>query len=136
MGKTFTCEVEVRWGDSDRLGHVNNTKYFEYAQEARVRFYAECGYEGGRAARAAVLRTTDMEFLAPVTDESGPLSIEIVVLHIGTTSYTMRHTVHDSDGTVCAVGTATLVAYDPRAKTSRPLDDDERAMLGDYLTEA
>ena len=39
-GKEFACELEVRWADSDRLGHVNNTKFVEYMQEARIKFKA------------------------------------------------------------------------------------------------
>ena len=27
--------IEIRWGDMDGYGHVNNTNYFLYAQEAR-----------------------------------------------------------------------------------------------------
>lgn len=29
-------EVAVRWGDVDRLGHVNNVQYFRYSEEART----------------------------------------------------------------------------------------------------
>jgi acyl-CoA thioester hydrolase len=29
-------EVPVRWGDVDRLGHVNNVQYFRYSEEART----------------------------------------------------------------------------------------------------
>ena len=39
MGQqAFTYEIQVRWGDSDRLGHVNNTRFMEYMQEARIAF--------------------------------------------------------------------------------------------------
>lgn len=136
MGKTFTCDVDVRWGDSDRLGHVNNTKYFEYAQEARVQFFRACGMTTGFASNhAVVLRKAGMDFLSPVTDESGPLSVETAVQHVGTSSYSMTHTMRDSEGVMCAIGTAVMVGFDAETQTSRTLTDDERAVLSDYLAE-
>ena len=35
---TFRCTLQVRWADFDQYGHVNNVKYIEYAQEARILF--------------------------------------------------------------------------------------------------
>ena len=29
-------ELTVRWGDMDALGHVNNTTYFRYMEQARI----------------------------------------------------------------------------------------------------
>lgn len=31
-----SCTIPVRWGDMDAYGHVNNTVYFRYFEEARV----------------------------------------------------------------------------------------------------
>ncbi|KAA0022886.1 acyl-CoA thioesterase [Antrihabitans cavernicola] len=136
MGKTFTCEIGIRWGDSDRLGHVNNTKYFEYAQESRVRFYAECGFKrGGLANHSVVLRQTSMEFIRPLTDKSGPLSIETVVRSIGGSSYSMTHTMADVDGVLCAVASVVMVGFDAHTQTSRTLGESERAALADYLVD-
>ncbi|MBJ8346758.1 thioesterase family protein [Antrihabitans sp. YC2-6] len=128
-GKSFTCQVEVRWADLDLLGHVNNTKYFEYAMEARVRFYQEAVFAGERGRRAVVLRRADMDYLRPVLVDAGPLDIETVVLHIGTTSYSLRHTMRDATGEVCAVGSAVMVGWDTEDQTSRPLSDAERSAL-------
>ncbi len=137
MGKTFTCEIKVRWADFDRLGHVNNTKYFEYAQEARMHFYTECMYVSGGIRRAvAVLRKTDMEFLVPVTGDSGPLTIEVAVTHIGTSSYSIKHTMRDVRGRTCAVANAVMVGFDLKEQVVRPLKDDERNLLSEYLVEA
>ena len=134
--KTYIVPIEIRWGDSDRLGHVNNTRYFEYAQEARVRFYDECLYASGVGPRdIVVLRKTDMEFIRQVTDKSGPLAIQIDVLHIGTSSYSMRHTIRDVEGEICAVATAVLVGFDMAAQQSRPLNEYERAGLSQYLVD-
>ena len=131
-GKTFTCTLQVRWGDSDRLGHVNNTRFVEYVQEGRVQFLnAVLGGSTGRG--AVVVRKLVTDFLHPILDDSGPLTIELWVTHVGTTSYGVRHVVSDRDGTVCADAEALMVAFDLETSAKRPLSDSERAALGEYL---
>jgi acyl-CoA thioester hydrolase len=129
---TYTCQVEVRWADLDLLGHVNNTKYFEYAMEARVHFYREA-IAPDRRAGAVVLRKADMEYLRPVTPETQSLKIEVWAIHIGTTSYTLRHTMYDNSGEVCARGDAVMVSFDRKTQKPRPIRDEERAALAEYL---
>ncbi|MDV8078838.1 acyl-CoA thioesterase [Rhodococcus sp. IEGM 1370] len=129
---TFTCTLQVRWGDSDRLGHVNNTRFVEYLQEGRVQFLnAVFGGPGVRG--AAVVRKLTTDFLHPILDDSGPLTIELWITRIGTTSYGVRHVVTDRDGKVCADAEALMVAFDLATSSSRPLSEDERNLLGEYL---
>lgn len=35
--------MPIRWGDMDALGHVNNTVYFRYFEQARVEWFADAG---------------------------------------------------------------------------------------------
>src|SRR5690625_7103838 len=37
----FSCEIPLRWGDMDAFGHVNNTLYLRYCEEARFLWLAE-----------------------------------------------------------------------------------------------
>ena len=47
--------MPIRWGDMDALGHVNNTVYFRYMEQARIEWlYALAhdrrgAYDGRRA---------------------------------------------------------------------------------------
>ncbi|MFC9555598.1 acyl-CoA thioesterase [Rhodococcus sp. NPDC056960] len=137
MGQeAFTYEIQVRWGDSDRLGHVNNTRFVEYMQEARIHFLTSELRANGERPGAMVVRKMDVEFLRPVTDDSGPLQIDVSVLHVGTSSYTIRHVVTNRDGVHCATGDALLVAFDVKTESSRPLSEAERRGLERYLTPA
>ena len=130
-----TSTVEVRWADLDLLGHVNNTKYFEYTMEARVRFYYDRVDSGAESGGAMVLRKADMEYFVPLVLESGPLEIETSVLHVGTKSYTLRHAIRDVHGVLCAVGTVVMVGWSMSDQRSRPLTDGERAALSASLVE-
>lgn len=35
--------IDVRWGDMDAFGHVNNTAYFVYMESGRVAYFDELG---------------------------------------------------------------------------------------------
>ena len=39
----FEYRVQIRWGDMDANGHVNNTLYFRYMEQARVGWYERMG---------------------------------------------------------------------------------------------
>lgn len=32
--------IPIRWGDMDAMGHVNNTTYFRYMEQARISWFA------------------------------------------------------------------------------------------------
>ena len=34
-----TQRIDVRWGDMDAMGHVNNTVYFRYMEQARINWF-------------------------------------------------------------------------------------------------
>ena len=38
-----TENIPIRWGDMDAMGHVNNTVYFRYMEQARIGFYDRLG---------------------------------------------------------------------------------------------
>ena len=35
--------IPIRWGDMDAMGHVNNTVYFRYFEQARISWFGEIG---------------------------------------------------------------------------------------------
>ena len=39
-----TSRQIVRWGDMDFYGHVNNTVYFRYFEQARVEWLEQAGF--------------------------------------------------------------------------------------------
>jgi acyl-CoA thioester hydrolase len=59
----------VRWGDIDMLGHVNNTNYFRYCEEGRVKFFSESNIRAalGQDKLGFVVAYIDCKFKFPVT---------------------------------------------------------------------
>ncbi len=48
----FWKSIEVRWGDMDAQGHVNNAVYFTYCESTRVELLRQIGYKGKQAGLA------------------------------------------------------------------------------------
>lgn len=62
----FFSRLSTRWGDVDRVGHVNNAKYFTYDEQARTEYFAErlAGTPEGDAASSLILAHIACDFLA------------------------------------------------------------------------
>jgi acyl-CoA thioester hydrolase len=131
--KIYTATIQIRWADSDRLGHVNNAKFIEYAQEARVRFVAELFPEAINFENSLVVRRLEVDFERPLFDHSGPLTVELSVLRIGGASFTVRHRIIDRTGVHAALVDAVVVGFRGSTNTSRQLSTGERAALEPYL---
>lgn len=72
-----TTTIPVRWGDMDFYGHVNNTVYFRYFEQARVEWIEQMGFPvGPNEAEGAVIVHADCTFRIPV---NYPATVEVFV---------------------------------------------------------
>ncbi|MPZ63944.1 MAG: acyl-CoA thioesterase [Propionibacteriales bacterium] len=121
-------ECRVRWSDVDSYGHVNNVKYFEYFQEARIAFFSRIAEpDPGRTERFVVARL-EVDYRRPILFRPEPFMIESWVSRLGTSSYDIEAEIRDGDE-VLSRSQAVIVAYDLAAGRSRPLNDREREVL-------
>jgi acyl-CoA thioester hydrolase len=59
--------IPVRWGDMDYYGHVNNTVYFRYCEQARCEWLEAVGCEVGPGTDVApVIINASCTFLIPI----------------------------------------------------------------------
>lgn len=65
IGGVFRYAVPLRWGDLDALNHVNNTVYFRYIEEARIKLFAQAGIVLP-SSRVGVLAHASLDFLKPM----------------------------------------------------------------------
>lgn len=64
----LTAVIPIRWGDMDAMGHVNNTVYFRYMEQARVEWIERIGYPiDSQREEAAVVVNASCTFLLPLT---------------------------------------------------------------------
>ena len=130
---THRYECHVRFSDVDVYGHVNNVKYFEYYQEARIAFVLGLGdglFDPESSLRQVVVRI-DVDYKRPILFRAEPYAVETRVTRIGSSSYDLacRIVDGDGDGTVYSKAEVRLVAFDVSTQRSRPLSDDERSRL-------
>ena len=115
----YTAEVPVRWGDMDAAGHVNNSRFFSYFEEARVEWLKDRLDETTFGDRGPVLAHASCNFERPV-QHPATLRIGVYAEPPGRSSVATHYTarLHDSDETV-ATGTAVLVWVS--AETGEPV---------------
>ena len=62
-----TSTQAIRWGDMDAFGHVNNTVYFRYMEQARIDWlYAQAKTIGYTGNGGPVIVNASCNFLAPL----------------------------------------------------------------------
>ena len=108
--KTFldSHSIQVRWGDMDALGHVNNAMYFRYMESARVAYLSKIGILLGHENESFVLANTMCNFILP-TSFPANLTIETYVSKLGNSSVDFIHKFMKHDNEMVAVGLATAV---------------------------
>jgi acyl-CoA thioester hydrolase len=119
----FTNKQYVRWGDLDAFGHVNNSTYLIFAQEAR--------YAWSKMIEMVVARA-EVDFIAPIYTGDIYIDVEIWVNKIGTSSFGVTYEMKHGDELLAVVKTV-QVTVSMDTKKSRPLNDAEREFLNKYL---
>jgi acyl-CoA thioester hydrolase len=121
-------ECFVRFSDVDVYGHVNNVKYFEYYQEARLAFLMSLGRGEGEEGFSLVVARLDVDYKRPVLFRPEPFFVESWVTRVGTSSFGLAAEIRDGD-TVLSRAQAVMVTFDLQAQRSRALTPGERARL-------
>jgi len=127
--------VEVRWGDMDSMGHVNNSVYFTYLEAARIHFFAELGLLGamGEDGHGMSLAHAGCNFRREVRFPAW-LDIGTNVTKVGTSSFHLRHALFFADTEdLAADATAVVVWSDYTRGKSSPLPAEMRAILEGHL---
>lgn len=113
----------------DAYGHVNNTAYLAYLEQARVAMFfdqPESMFDSG-----TVVVHHEITYLKPVIYHPEPLRLELWVEKIGGASFKICTDVFDGE-VLAAKANTTLCAFDFAMNGPRRLNDDERRILSGY----
>jgi acyl-CoA thioester hydrolase len=128
-----TMRMDVRWGDMDAMGHVNNTVYFRYIETARIAWLEQIGALPDPTGTGPVLINAQCSFLKQL---KYPAEIEVRSYAglPGRSSFVLSHEIRlvgadGQAGTLHAEGAAKIVWVDFLAEKSVPLPDEVRALL-------
>ena len=124
LGDHHRYPLTVRWSDLDSYGHVNNVKYYDYVQEARISLVS--GTVGWEPEAVWMVVRQDLEYLKPIDFRTEPYEVGTAVAAIGNRSFTLAAEIRDPlSNTVYA--TARTVAVG-----ESPLSPKQRAALGKW----
>jgi len=125
-----TTHMPVRWGDMDAMGHVNNTVYFRYMEQARIEWFY---------AFARKLDTTPYAEQGPVIVNAsctfhealvypGEVEVKMYVGEMGRSSFGSHYEIR-MNGKQYAEGAAKMVWIDRQSGKSMPLPAPVRSLL-------
>ena len=116
--------MKMRWGDMDALGHLNNTLYFRYLEQARLSWFESLGYDYSKDTEGAMLGTVSCRFIIPVLYPA-EVDITLHASHAGRSSFRLASTIVDATdpGRLYAVGDAAMVWIDLKSGRSTALPD-------------
>jgi acyl-CoA thioester hydrolase len=121
-----TSRQPIRWGDMDALGHVNNTVYFRFMEQARIEWiYAREAGGGYRAGTGPVIVNASCTFLVPLV-YPGEVEIRMYLGEPGRSSIPSHYEL-DEGGKRAAEGAAKMVWIDLASGKSVPRPDAVRA---------
>jgi acyl-CoA thioester hydrolase len=125
MDAVFERVVDVRWRDTDALGHVNHAVFLTYLEEGRDAFFVQTF--GGEP--DYVVARIEIDLRAEVRHPQRRVTVRLAVERLGTTSLTTRETILTAAREVAAEARVVTVRWDRRARKPVPFSETERARL-------
>jgi acyl-CoA thioester hydrolase len=131
-GPRHTLPMQVRWSDVDAYGHVNNVKYFEYFQEARIQYLLGLPRPDDGAWSQWVVAHTDVEYRRPILFRLEPYDVTQWVSEVGGKSAVLVGEIRDGDQ-VLARSRVVLVAFDKATQRAAEMNPHQRQRLLDEI---
>ena len=131
----FYYPVEVRYGDLDPQGHVNNAKYLTYFEHARTHYKRQMGLfnkEQSFLDVGVILADIHITFQAPI-QWGRKLIVGVRTSELRNKSMVVEQCILDADtGDVYATGEVVLVAYDYHQGKTIFIPDDWRGKISSF----
>lgn len=128
----YNMEFPIRWGDMDALGHVNNTVYFRYFEQARIEWLEQLGYRTALDAgdEGPVIVDATCQYLLPVVYPAR-LQLQMYGGPAGRSSFDTLYELRDADEVdrLYSTGSARVVWVNYAEGRSVPLPEDIRQLL-------
>src|SRR5512137_2216127 len=119
----FYHPIEVRYGDLDAQGHVNNASYMTYMEQARVEYIRRLGLWDGKSFIniGIILADAQVSFRVPILYGQA-IRVGARVSHLGNKSFKMEYRLEDAQtGHMLAAGSTVLVAYEYQTNRTIPI---------------
>lgn len=126
-----TCQIQVRFKDIDQMGHVNNSVYFTYAEQARMYFFDQTMPYLNWREKAFIVAKMEANYHLPVLLHD-KVEIKTTLEPLGNKSVTLNHELMVLGSVRCTLKSI-LVAFDYKQNKSISLSQDWKASLMPYV---
>ena len=123
----------------DAFGHINNTEFLRYLEEARVDLLFEEAKRTGSDAsleKGIVVARHEIDYVAPLDFRPSPVAVDVWVDRLGHGSFTLAYEVKEPDESVVyARATSVMVPFNLHESRPRRLTEAERDVLQPFVAE-
>jgi acyl-CoA thioester hydrolase len=120
--------LQLRFADTDALGHVNNACFLSYFELARVAYFNEVlGDVVDWKSRGIILARTEVDYRFPLFLQDKPV-VKVRCSQVGTKSFVMSYLIEE-EGKVFAEGNTVMVCYDFVENKPFPMPDEWRLKI-------
>ncbi|HNV11354.1 MAG TPA: thioesterase family protein [Propionibacteriaceae bacterium] len=136
-GRGHHHPLQVRWSDLDSYGHVNNVRYFDYVQEARIAMTTEADPATARLGMTSdaprymwLVARQDVDYVVQMDYRLEPYDVVTAPVGLGSSSAVIACEITDplAGGKVMARARTVLVCADPGGRPMA-LPDETRAAM-------
>jgi len=131
----FFHPIEVRYGDLDPQGHVNNAKYLTYFEQARIFYLIQLGLfsrDQSFMDVGIIIADIHITFQTP-THYDDHIKVGVRTSKIGNKSMTWEQCVMNADtGEIMASGTIILVTFDYKNHKTIPVPHEWRKKISEF----
>lgn len=112
---------KLRYGDTDRQGHVNNAVFSTLLETGRVELLFDAASPLREEGASYVIARLELDFRAELR-WPGEVQIGTSVARVGRSSLTLRQAIFN-EGRCVATGISVLVLMDDATRRSRPISE-------------
>ncbi len=128
--------IQIRWGDMDVMGHVNNATYLTYLEQARITYFNALGLWDGSAGKVGpIMARAEIDYRTPLHAED-TVVVFTRTARLGSRSFDTEQMIAraHADGTIeiAAQAKIILVVFDYAAQKSARMADAWREIFRAY----
>lgn len=113
------------------MGHINNTRYLTFVEDARTQWFDRLPSDKGYG--SAILARMECDYIQQArTRDNDRLRTVNTVLSIGRSSVRLQQDIQRMNGEVVNRAVAVMVHFDYDANTSRPWTDEQRVWMKSF----
>ncbi len=131
----FYHAIEVRYGDLDPQGHVNNAKHLTYFEQARIQYMIELGLftkDQSFMEIGVILADLHITYFEPIYFGQN-IKVGVHISKLGNKSMTWEQNIIDAEsGKEIAQGEVVMGTYDYREEKTIPIPQEWREKIIEF----